>query len=173
MAHPLFHDLVTLIVVVNPVGLVPLFIAVAGQESITRRRQLALHAVLIAAVILLAFIAVGQIMLEALGIELASFQLAGGLVLLIIALRMVLQDTQVPAGEVASDLRNIAVFPLAMPLIAGPATLMAVVVLTDSTAYSVWQQINTNDPVSLLIVLAIADRCLLVQRGSGCSGCSV
>jgi small neutral amino acid transporter SnatA (MarC family) len=85
MAHPLFHDLVTLIVVVNPIGLVPLFIGVAGQESAPRRKQIALQAVLIAACILLAFIAIGQIMLEALGIELASFQLAGGLVLLIIA----------------------------------------------------------------------------------------
>jgi hypothetical protein len=66
MAHPLFHDLVTLIVVVYPIGLVPLFIGVAGQESAPRRKQIALQAVLIAACILLAFIAMGQIMLEAL-----------------------------------------------------------------------------------------------------------
>lgn len=175
MTHPLFNDLVTLIVVVNPIGLVPLFIAVAGQESIIRRRQLALHAVLIAAVILFAFIAVGQIMLEALGIELSSFQLAGGLVLLIIALRMVLQDTQVPAREVASDLRNIAVFPLAMPFIAGPATIMAVVLLTDNNVYTVWQQLETA--VVLLVVLALAYACMIgadfVQRVLGLTGANV
>ena len=79
MAPPLFHDLVALIVVVNPIGLVPLFIGVAGQENAPRRKQIALQAVLVAACILLAFIVIGQIMLEALGIELASFQLAGGL----------------------------------------------------------------------------------------------
>jgi multiple antibiotic resistance protein len=166
MAHPLFHDLVTLIVVVNPIGLVPLFIGVAGQESAARRKQIALQAVLIAACILLAFIVIGQIMLEALGIELASFQLAGGLVLLIIALRMVLQDTDAPAVAAVADQRNIAVFPLATPFIAGPATIMAVVLLTDNNVYTVWQQITTS--LVLLLVLAVTYACLmgadLIQR---------
>src|ERR1700730_7103050 len=92
MAERLFHDLVTLFVVVNPIGVVPLFIAVAGHESAAARRRIAGQAILISTVILFVFIGLGQIVLEALGINLASFRIAGGLVLLIIALRMVLQE---------------------------------------------------------------------------------
>src|SRR5580704_7767111 len=87
MADRLFHDLVTLFVVVNPIGVVPLFIAVAGHESAAARRRIAGQAILISTVILFVFIGIGQIVLEALGIDLASFRIAGGLVLLIIALR--------------------------------------------------------------------------------------
>jgi len=86
MAYKLFHDLVTLFVVVNPIGVVPLFIAVAGHESAAARRRIAGQAILISTVILFVFIGIGQIVLEALGINLASFRIAGGLVLLIIAL---------------------------------------------------------------------------------------
>src|SRR4051794_25874635 len=159
MTHPLVQNLVTLFVVVNPIGLVPLFIGAVGQESLARRRHIALQAITIAACILLAFIAVGQVMLAALGIELASFQLAGGLVLLIIALRMVLQDTHAPAVEAESEGRNIAVFPLATPFIAGPATIMAVVLLTDNNVYTIWQQLQTA--AMLLVVLTITYGCMI------------
>jgi hypothetical protein len=94
MFEKLFHDLVTLFVVVNPIGVVPLFLAVAGRESAAARRRIAAQAIIISAVILLVFIAIGQLVLEALGIDLASFRIAGGLVLLVIALRMVLAETE-------------------------------------------------------------------------------
>ena len=68
MADKLFHDLVTLFVVVNPIGVVPLFIAVAGHESAAARRRIAGQAILISTVILFVFIGIGQIVLEALGI---------------------------------------------------------------------------------------------------------
>jgi multiple antibiotic resistance protein len=81
-------------------------------------------------VILLAFIAVGQIVLEALGIDLASFRIAGGLVLVVMALRMVLEETNSRTADSPAFSGNIAVFPLAMPFIAGPASIIAVVLLT-------------------------------------------
>jgi len=139
MADKLFHDLVTLFVVVNPIGVVPLFIAVAGHESAAARRRIAGQAILISTVILFVFIGIGQIVLEALGIDLASFRIAGGLVLLIIALRMVLQETHDPRTDSSAIYGNITVFPLAMPFIAGPASIMAVVLLTDKNVYTVWQ----------------------------------
>jgi MarC family membrane protein len=132
MADKLFHDLVTLFVVVNPIGVVPLFIAVAGHESAAARRRIAGQAILISTVILFVFIGIGQIVLEALSIDLASFRIAGGLVLLIIALRMVLQEAHDPRGDSSASYDNIAVFPLAMPFIAGSASIMAVVLLTDN-----------------------------------------
>src|SRR5205807_969009 len=76
------------------------------------------QAILISTVILFVFIGIGQIVLEALGINLASFRIAGGLVLLIIALRMVLQEAHEPRADSSALYGNIAVFPLAMPFIA-------------------------------------------------------
>jgi multiple antibiotic resistance protein len=175
MLEKLFHDLVTLFVVVNPIGVVPLFVAVAGHESATARRRIAGQAIIISAVILLAFIAIGQIVLEALGIDLASFRIAGGLVLLIIALRMVLEETSTTSDADAPLRANVVVFPLAMPFIAGPASIMAVVLLTDNNVYTVWQQAETA--VLLLLVLMFTYACLVgaefVQRLLGPMGANV
>jgi multiple antibiotic resistance protein len=175
MFEKLFHDLVTLFVVVNPIGVVPLFLAVAGRESAAARRRIAAQAIIISAVILLVFITIGQIVLEALGIDLASFLIAGGLVLLVIALRMVLAETETSSDTDAPLRGNVAVFPLAMPFIAGPASIMAVVLLTDNNVYTVWQQAETA--VLLLLVLAFTYACLvgaeLVQRLLGRTGASV
>jgi multiple antibiotic resistance protein len=175
MFEKLFHDLVTLFVVVNPIGVVPLFVAVAGHESAAARRRIAGQAIIISAVILLAFIAIGQIVLEALGIDLASFRIAGGLVLLVIALRMVLAEERISSGADTSLRDNVAVFPLAMPFIAGPASIMAVVLLTDNNVYTVWQQAETA--ALLLLVLAFTYACLVgaefVQRLLGSTGANV
>jgi multiple antibiotic resistance protein len=175
MAEKLFHDLVTLFVVVNPIGVVPLFVSVAGHESAAARRRLAGQAILISVIILFAFIGIGQIVLEGLGINLASFRIAGGLVLLIIALRMVTQEADDPAADGSAFHGNIAVFPLAMPFIAGPASIMAVVLLTDGNVYTGWQQAETA--ALLLVVLGFTYGCLLgadfVQRLLGATGANV
>jgi multiple antibiotic resistance protein len=175
MPEKLFHDLVTLFVVVNPIGVVPLFVAVAGHESAAAQRRIAGQAILISAVILFVFIGIGQIALEALGINLASFRIAGGLVLLIIALRMVLEEAHNPRADGSTFHGNIAVFPLAMPFIAGPASIMAVVLLTDSNVYTGWQQAETA--ALLLVVLGFTYGCLVaadfVQRLLGSTGANV
>lgn len=175
MLHKLFHDFVTLFVVVNPIGTVPLFIAIAGHEPVRRQRQIATQGVIVAAVILLVFILVGQPLLEALGIDLVSFQIAGGLVLLIIALRMVLEEVRVAPAGTTTSLRNVAIFPLAMPFLAGPASIMAVVLLTDNNSYTVWEQAETS--LLVLVVLVIAFACLIgaepVQRLLGATGTNV
>lgn len=134
MLQKLFHDFLTLFVVFNPIGTVSLFIAIAGHEPVRRQRQIATQGVIVAAAILLSFILVGQPLLEALGIDLVSFQIAGGLVLLIIALRMVLEEVRVAPADTTTSTRNVAIFPLAMPFLAGPASIMAVVLLTDNHA---------------------------------------
>jgi multiple antibiotic resistance protein len=175
MPNKLVHDIVTLIVVINPVGIVPLFIGVAGHESVARQRNIARQATVVAAAILLIFIAIGQIVLEALGIDLASFRIAGGLVLLVIALRMVLEETRPAIARESVFRGNVAVFPLAMPFIAGPASIMAVVLLTDNDTYTVWQQ--TETAALLLLVLAFTYACLVgaetVQRLLGPTGANV
>src|SRR3954468_9395498 len=94
MRETLVAEAITLLVVLNPVGTVPLFLALTGGETSAARRRIAARAVVIAAVILVAFIAVGQILLNSLGITLASFQTAGGIVLLSVGLKMILGDVQ-------------------------------------------------------------------------------
>jgi multiple antibiotic resistance protein len=175
MAEKLFHDLITLFVVVNPIGVVPLFVAVASHESPAERRRIAGQAILISGFILFVFIGIGQVLLEALGINLASFRIAGGLVLLIIALRMVLEEARTPSAEGSAFRGNIAVFPVAMPFIAGPASIMAVVLLTDNNVYTGWQQAETA--ALLLVVLGFTYGCLagadFVQRLLGATGANV
>jgi multiple antibiotic resistance protein len=134
---------------------------------------------LIATAILIAFIVLGQILLEALGITLPSFNIAGGIVLLVISLRMIFESTQQTAGEDKEDkdrssasLKELAVFPLATPLIAGPGGILIVVLLTDNNQFSIPEQAATT-----LVLLAImAFTCLVlisaekVQRVLGITG---
>jgi multiple antibiotic resistance protein len=175
MLQQLFHEFVVFFVVVNPIGKVPLFISVTRHEAAADRRQIATKAIIVAAAILLVFIAVGQVLLDVLGIELMSFQIAGGLVLLIIALRMVLEKvTPIPDDAIRAR-GNVAVFPLAMPFIAGPASILAAILLTDDNIYTVMEQVETAGV--MLLVLAITYACLIgaefVQRMLGDTGANV
>ena len=175
MADKLFHDLVTLFVVVNPIGVVPLFIAVAGHESAAARRRIAGQAILISTVILFVFIAIGQIVLEALGINLASFRIAGGLVLLIIALRMVLQEAHDRGPTVLQFTAISRCFRWLCLLSRGLPQSMAVVLLTDNNVYTVWQEVETA--ALLVVVLGFTYGCLVgadfVQRLLGSTGANV
>ena len=174
MLDKLFHDFITLFVVVNPIGTVPLFIAIAGQENRGRQRQIALQGAIVAALILVFFIAIGQLLLEALGVELSAFQIAGGLVLLIIALRMILEDVRVVSID-TTQVRNVAVFPLAMPFLAGPAAITAVILLTDNNVYAVREQATTA--LVMIAVMLITYGCLVgaqrVQLILGATGANV
>lgn len=173
----LFNDFVTLFVVINPIGTVPLFIAVTRHEPAQTIRKTALRSVMISAIILLTFVVVGQMLLSALNIELGAFRIAGGLVLLIISLRMVLESTHQPTEEKegTGDRHDVAVFPLATPFIAGPGAILAAVLLTDHTQYSLSQQVGTT--LVMLGVLAIQYVLLLasgtVNRVLGQTGTNV
>jgi len=179
MLSKLLEDAITLFVVINPIGKVPLFIAITRDETPQRRRQIARRGVVIAAVILIAFIVIGQILLEGLKVSLPAFRVAGGLVLLLIALKMVLSEEESRSRSTepapAGGPRDVAVFPLAMPFIAGPGAVMAAVLLTDNDTFSILQQAATG--VVLLVILAITYVILLgaeaVQRRLGPTGTNV
>jgi multiple antibiotic resistance protein len=179
-AERIVTDAVTFFVVVNPIGLVPLFISTTRHELPSARRRIAGRSVIIAALILIVFIAVGEILLSAMGITLPSFRIAGGLVLLAIAMKMILgdepKDEPADGGDgPAEHSQDVAVFPLAMPFIAGPATIMAAVLLTDSDRFSFPQQAVTT--TVLLIILAFTYGMMLaaetVHRVIGTTGANV
>jgi multiple antibiotic resistance protein len=126
--------LVTLLVVVDPIGLAPTFLAVTQDLSAKHRRQVAIRASLIAAAILIGAALIGDWLLRTLGISLPAFRIAGGLLLFSIASEMVFGlriERQQHAAEQAMEerVRNIAAFPLAIPLLAGPGAITATVLL--------------------------------------------
>ena len=159
MAQRLLQDFVLLLVAVNPLLVVPEFIGVTGKLGAAAKRRIAIQAVLIAGCVLLGFIAVGQTVLAALGIELHAFQIAAGLILLLISLRMVLAEDMrhEPAGG-----HNPAVHPLAIPYMAGPKSIMTVLLLTDSEVYTPRDEVEVG--ILVVLVLALTLACLLGAR---------
>ena len=130
----LISALVTLIVVVDPIGLAPTFLGVTEGMSAAHRRSVALRAAIIAGAVLIGAAIIGDWLLHKLGITLPAFRIAGGLLLFSIASEMVLGvriERQTKAAEQAIEerVRNIAAFPLAIPLMAGPAAITATVLL--------------------------------------------
>jgi MarC family membrane protein len=134
----LISALVTLLVVVDPVGLVPTFIGITDGLSESLRREVALRAALIAGAILIGAALIGNWLLSVLAISLSAFRIAGGLLLFSVATEMVLgvrmrREGQVAEQAMVEHARNIAAFPLAIPLMAGPGAITAMVLLAGRT----------------------------------------
>jgi multiple antibiotic resistance protein len=124
----------TVFVVVDPFAAVPFFLALTGKESLERRRETARRAATAAGLILVVFSLTGAVVFRLLGISLGAFKIAGGLLLLIMAVDMLRtrpSEARITAGEVASgaEKEDVAIVPLAMPLLAGPGSIASVVVL--------------------------------------------
>jgi multiple antibiotic resistance protein len=130
--------LVTLFVVVDPIGLAPAFLATTTDLPPSAKRQVALRASVIAAAILAGTALIGDWLLTTLGIGIPAFRIAGGLLLFSIASEMVFgvrTERQSRAAEQAIEehVRNIAAFPLAIPLMAGPGAITATVLLSGQS----------------------------------------
>lgn len=149
------YELVTLFVILDPVSTIPIFLA--ATLGLSRRQSLVVggYAVLISFVVLLFFIAAGQHLLEALHIPMASFQLAGSIVLLLFGLKLVLgkvseETAAIPAG---SSLYERSVYPLAIPGIAGPGAMLTVVLLTDNNTRTLKEQAVTTGELAICLAL--------------------
>jgi multiple antibiotic resistance protein len=159
---------VTLWVMVDPLGTVPLYLSVTKDMTSVARKRAAMRATVIAFFLLAGFLYLGQNLLEAMRIELLSFQIAGGIVLFLFALTMIFEKGSghdVPTG----DGHDVAVFPLAMPSIATPGALLAVVVLTDNNNTSFLQETITC-AVMVLVLVATLILMLLGDRIVGLIG---
>ncbi len=127
--------LMTFFVVIDPPGCAPIYAGLSAGASPANRRAMAIRAVLVAACILLVFALFGEALLRALGISLASFRIAGGIMLFLIALEMVFekrtQRREDRAAKVADDpeAEDVSIFPMAMPMIAGPGSIASVMLL--------------------------------------------
>ena len=127
--------LVTFFVVIDPPGCAPIFASLTAGTPAAHRREMALKSTLVAALILLAFALLGTDMLRALGISLAAFRVAGGIMLFLIALEMVFEKRTERREERSrkvqeQQLEDISVFPMAIPMIAGPGSIASAMLLT-------------------------------------------
>jgi multiple antibiotic resistance protein len=154
MWERVFTDAVTFFVVVNPIGeVVPIFIALTRGRPPLEQRQIARRSVLIATIILMAFLVGGQILLQALEIPLPSFQIASGIVLFLFGLKMIFHEESHHDAPSTGVKQDIAVFPLAMPTIAGPGAMLAAVVLTDNDRFNMLEQVETASVMLCILLL--------------------
>jgi multiple antibiotic resistance protein len=164
----LISAFVTLLVVVDPLGLAPVFASLTAGVPPTVRRRIALNACLIAAAILCGAAIVGDWVLRQLGISLPAFRIAGGLLLFAVAFEMVLGWRSEREGKEAAQavreehVRHIAAFPLAIPLMAGPGAITATLLLAGRA---------DGEPTAVLMLLgmivAVTAVCLAAFTAAG------
>jgi multiple antibiotic resistance protein len=157
----LLSSFTTMFVVVDPIGLAPIFLALTFGMSQPERRKVAIQAAMIAFFVLVAAAFGGAWLLSQLGISIPAFRIAGGLLLFVIAFEMVFgrrTDRKIVSSGVTSahpESENIAAFPLAIPLMAGPGAITASVILSGNAA---------GDPIALLELVGIDLTDILYQR---------
>jgi multiple antibiotic resistance protein len=150
--------LVTLFVTLDPPGLAPVFVGLTLGMSPPEKREVALRACLIAFGILVAFAFGGRAALEALGVTLPAFRIAGGLLLFYVAFDMLFTLRGERKREIASDavmvdhIRNIAAFPLAIPLMAGPGAITATMLLAGRVGGD-WRALASLMAVAAAVML--------------------
>jgi multiple antibiotic resistance protein len=157
----LFLDsFVVLFVVVDPVGLAPMFGAITHDAGAEARRRMAWRGTAIAAVLLVVFALAGAALLESLGIGMPAFQIAGGVLLFLVAVDMVfarphsgIRSTTEREQREAERKDDVSVFPLAFPLIAGPGALTTVLLMSARQAENPWALPVVL--IALVLVLAI------------------
>ncbi len=152
MLNKIIHDALMIWVTIEPIGTVVLFAALTSGLSPTERRKTATRAIIYSAIVLLSAILVGQIILTAMHIQLISLQIAGGIILFLFGLQMIFGQTATAFSQSEAG-HDMAVFPLAIPSIVGPESIMVVILLTDNYLYSITTQAITAGV--MLSVLAV------------------
>ena len=137
MIELFISSFITFFVVIDPPGCAPIYASLTSDAPPRDRRVMAIRAIVVAAVILLVFALFGEQMLGALGISLDSFRIAGGIMLFLIALEMVFEKRTERREDRAQEIieqpeiEDVSIFPMAMPMIAGPGSIAAVMLLTS------------------------------------------
>jgi multiple antibiotic resistance protein len=156
MFEYLSQAFITLFIIIDPIAVLPVFVALTRNDTAAHRREIALRSTLIATAVLLVFAFVGEMLLDKLGITEPAFKIAGGLLLLLTAIDMVvakhsgISSTTKDEDAEASHKADISVFPLAIPLIAGPGTLTTVIMLMRNA-----DSVTMEFGVILMLILVI------------------
>jgi multiple antibiotic resistance protein len=159
----ILSNFVLLWAVIDPIGTVPVFISATKGHQHEERKRIAMLASITAIGILLFFIVIGERVLDAMGVPILAFQIAGGIVLFLFALTMIFGESK-PEAE-ADDIRkshDVAIFPLATPSIASPGAMMAVVLMTQRDLYTIDELFVTT-----FLMLIVVGAAYLLMRCAG------
>lgn len=148
-----------LIAVIDPIGSVPVYLEATKHFDKQHKIKIAIRASMVAFLVLLFFIIIGQIILEGMNVSLEAFEISGGVILFLFALTMIFGDGK-PEIEKSSikDYKHVTIFPVAIPSIASPGAIMAVVLMTDNHVFSIQHQAVTT----LLVLVVVFITCLLL-----------
>ncbi len=155
-------SLITFFVVIDPPGCAPIYAGLSAGASTIQKRAMAMRAVGVAAAILFVFALFGEALLKGLGISLASFRIAGGIMLFLIALEMVFEKRterrEDRAAKVASDpeVEDVSIFPMAMPMIAGPGSIASVMLLMSRNSGIERSLVVLGAMVTILLLTLVA-----------------
>jgi multiple antibiotic resistance protein len=171
------NNFITLWVIVDPIAAVPTFVALTGGYDSRARRRIAVATIVTSFLVLCFFIALGQIIIEAIGVSLRDFQIAGGLILFLFAANMVIGERR-ESLEGSSDparMSGLAVYPLAVPTLAGPGAMLTVMLLTDNSRFSILQQLLTTATLAVVLIISLAMLLLAdpIARAIGVYGANV
>lgn len=162
--------LVTFLVVIDPLGVAPIFAALTEGAPASWRRRMAVKAVAVAAIILLGFALLGRPLLDAMGVSLDAFRLAGGVLLFLIALEMVFErrtrrrahharETQTERAASHPDdphPDDVSVFPLGLPLLAGPGAIATTLLYMTDAGLTLAQKAVSLGAAALVLLLCLA-----------------
>lgn len=160
MLEKLSQDALVIWATIDPIGTMALFAALTSHLTDKQRRKTAFKTVLYAGCVLLGSILIGQLILNAMGIRLVSFQLGGGIILFLFGLQMIFGNDSNKAKQ--DPEHDIAVFQLAIPATATPGAILAVILLTDNHIHPITTQIGTA-----LVTLGVLGITLILLLLSG------
>ena len=134
---------ITFFTVIDPLGLVPVTLVILANNSVKERKEIITRAVIIGALVIALFALVGKVLIQSLGIGLYAFNIAGGVLLFLIALEMLFgrtPETKTTAEEEKEAIakNDVSVFPLAIPMIAGPGTIATTILFADSASSNIY-----------------------------------
>ena len=172
----LFTASATLFVVIDPIGLAPVFVALTQGMAPKKRKAIALRACVIAFVILSLFGLMGESVLSFAGISMPAFQIAGGILLFITAFEMLFElrgKRRSDKGEESEeDDRDPSVFPLSIPLIAGPGAITSMILLTNEVQNNIWQLTGVFCAMFIVVftVMVLFMMAALIEKTLGKTG---
>ena len=175
-----FDELVSIFIVlwavIDPIGTIPVFIAITKNYDEVEKVSIAKKSTFVATLILFFFLIVGEFILKNVGVPLAAFQTSGGVILFLFAMNMIFGSSK-PEEELqlVKNGNETAIFPLAIPSIASPGAILAVVLLADNTRFSILSQVMT---ASLITIILLINYLLMrlsnnIQKAIGNSGAIV
>ena len=175
MTNNLIADFIFFFAVIDPIGTIPVFIAVTRHYQESVKTKIAIKATFIAAAILLFFVVAGELILNAIEIPLPAFQIAGGIVLFLFALSMIFGESKPDEEVKMANSSETAVFPLAIPSLASPGAMLAAVLLTKNATYTIAAQAMTTSMMLLVLLISMVFMLLAskLYRLIGFSGASI